>query len=98
MSKFSSFKARPVARAVVALLGLAAGAGTQAGPGFGDAYDLNNNPFVIQSYFAASPAGQRQWTQIFNADGSPMLDANGKPMFAPDGYDPANRIAYDQKV
>ncbi len=99
MKKFSDFKRRPIARAIVTLAALTALAPmVQAGPGFGDAYDLNNVPFVIQSYFAGSPAGARQWTPILNADGTPKLDAAGKPMFAPDSYDPTNREAYDAKV
>ena len=99
MRNFSKFEICPIAKAVSVLLSLAAATTlTQAGPGFGDAYDLNNTPFIIQSYFASSPAGTRQWTPILGANGLPMNDATGKPMLAPDSYDPANRIAYDAKV
>ncbi len=99
MRKYFKFEARPVAQAVSVLLALAAVAtASQAGPGFGDAFDLNNIPFVIQSYFASSPAGARLWTPILNTDGTPKLDAQGRPMLAPDSYDPANREAYDAKV
>ncbi|WP_052807992.1 multicopper oxidase domain-containing protein [Methyloterricola oryzae] len=54
-----------------------------AGPGFGDAYDVNNQPFIIQSYFASSPAGDRQWDP-----------ATG----APAGYDPANQTVFKAAV
>ena len=69
-----------------------------AGPGFGDTYDLNQKPFIVQGYFASSPAGQRQWTKVA-ADGTTVLDSLGNPVLdpalgAPDGYDPANRLAY----
>ena len=86
MRNFSKFEICPIAKAVSVLLSLAAATTlTQAGPGFGDAYDLNNTPFIIQSYFASSPAGTRQWTPILDAAGLPMNDATGKPMLAPAG-------------
>jgi FtsP/CotA-like multicopper oxidase with cupredoxin domain len=85
------FQSKPVARAVVTLTAALAAASTvQAGPGFGDAYDLNNNPFVIQSFFANSPSGARLWVD---------RQGNSAPKTgAPGAYDPANQDAYAARV
>lgn len=103
MSKRFKFQPSPVARAVVTFVAMmAATSVTQAGPGFGDAYDLNNNPFIIETFFASSPSGNRQWMQI-DANGELVLDASGQPIpdplhGAPASYDPANRLAFAAAV
>ena len=87
MSKRLKFEAKPVVRAVLALTTLLALApASQAGAGFGDAFDLNGVPFIIPTYFASSPAGARLWL-----DG---LGNPAPPLGAPGGYDPANQAAY----
>ncbi|MEY8876875.1 MAG: multicopper oxidase domain-containing protein [Leptothrix sp. (in: b-proteobacteria)] len=92
-----------MSRAVGAFAMLMAVGAAQAGPGFGDAYDLNNAPFVIGSYFASSPAGNRLWTKVA-PDGTTVMDAvTGQPVLdplfgAPDSYDPKNRLAYAAEV
>jgi FtsP/CotA-like multicopper oxidase with cupredoxin domain len=94
-----NFKLNRMASAAMAVCaGLMATPQVNAGPGFGDAYDLNNVPFIIQSYFTNSPAGDRQWTKVA-ADGTTEVDANGVPILdpalgAPDGYAPENRLAF----
>ncbi|MEY2686527.1 MAG: hypothetical protein RL375_725, partial [Pseudomonadota bacterium] len=96
MSKRMKFQPKPVSQAV-GLFGLMmAATAAQAGPGFGDAYDLNNNPFVIGTFFAGSPAGPRQWKDV-SADGS-TTGATDSLSGAPEGYDPANRLAYKAAV
>ncbi len=76
----SNFKLNRVTAAVmIATASMAPGRDAFAGPGFGDAYDLNNKPFIVQSYFASSPSGARLWDP-----------ATG----APAGYDPLNQAAY----
>ncbi|MDH4289495.1 MAG: hypothetical protein OEV65_12180, partial [Aquincola sp.] len=104
MSKRHNVKPSPVAKAVVAFAALMAAASvTQAGPGFGDAYDLGNNPFIIQTYFASSPAGPRQWVAI-DANGDVVVDTvTGLPILdpingAPLSYDPANRLKFAAAV
>ena len=80
----SNFHPTPIVRAtamLVAALGMASTA--YAGPGFGDAVDLTKVPFIVQSYFANSPAGARQWDPLTGA---------------PAGYDPANAAAYKSAV
>ncbi|MFM2065624.1 MAG: hypothetical protein RLZZ584_533 [Pseudomonadota bacterium] len=96
MNKRVKFQPKPVSRAIGAFGVLLAASAVQAGPGFGDAYDLNNNPFVVPSYFASSPSGARLWTGV-NPDGSSTGVAD--PLTgAPEGFDPANRLAYQQKI
>jgi len=84
MSKRFKFLRSPVARATVTFAAMAAATSvTQAGPGFGDAFDINNTPFIIQSYFASSPSGARLWDPA---------------TAAPAAYDPANQAAYAAAV
>jgi len=83
MNKRVKFQPKPVNVAVGLFAGLLASTAVQAGPGFGDAFDLNNNPFIVQSYFASSPAGARQWDPLTGA---------------PAGYDVNNAAAYKNAV
>ena len=80
----SNFKLNRVTAAVmIATASMAPARFAVAGPGFGDAYDLNQAPFVIQSYFANSPSGARLWDP-----------ATG----APAAYDPANQTEYSRLI
>ncbi|MEQ1806215.1 MAG: hypothetical protein ABL900_12645, partial [Burkholderiaceae bacterium] len=91
MSKRFKFETKPVARAVLTLTSLLAlASASRAGPGFGDAYDLNGTPFIIPTFFASSPAGERLWV-----DGT---GAAAALLGAPGGYDPLNQAAYKAAV
>jgi len=83
MNKRAKFQPKPVSQAVGVFAVLLAATAAQAGPGFGDAIDWTNNPFIVQSYFASSPAGARQWDP-----------ATGAPV----GYDPTNAASYQAAV
>jgi len=90
MTKRFNFQAKPVTKAIGTFAAMLAASSAFAGPGFGDAYDLNGNPFIIQSYFASSPSGPRLW-----------VDGTGAPApltGAPGSYDPANQTAYADAV
>ncbi len=101
MKKSKHFHPTAVCKAVGIFATLMAAASVHAGPGFGDAYDLNKIPFAIQSYFASSPAGARQWVQAVDTTTNPptpLVDANNQPVMAPAGYALANQKAYDAAV
>ncbi|MGY0197256.1 fibronectin type III domain-containing protein [Leptothrix sp. BB-4] len=98
MKKSKQFHPTAVRKAVAVLATLTAAASVHAGPGFGDAYNKNKVPFIIGTYFANSPAGQRLWVPMLDAAGNPVLDAAGKPKLAPQAYDPANQASYDAAV
>ena len=83
MTKRFNFQAKPVTKAIGTFAAMLAASSAFAGPGFGDAYSLNGEPFIIQSYFASSPAGARQWDQT-----------SGGPV----SYDPANQTKYATAV
>lgn len=89
---------RVVSAALLAGVGAGGLQPVWAGPGYGDAVDLNQNPFLIQTYFAQSPTGYKLWTKVA-PDGTTVLDANGQPVLdsalgAPDSFSPANRLAF----
>ncbi len=91
------FQPKPVTQAVGALIGMLAASSAFAGPGFGDAYSNDTQtPFVVQSYFVSSPAGQRLWTatDAYGNDTGVADPVTG----APAGYHPDNRLAYQARV
>ena len=94
----SNFKLNRVTAAVmIATASMAPAQRAMAGAGYGDAYDLNQVPFIIQSYFATSPSGARLWTGVdptTGADTGIVDSLTG----APAGYDPANRLAYKAAI